>query len=330
MTRVTVAINNLNYGRYLGAAIDSVLGQTWGDVEIVVVDNGSTDETRDVVASYGERIRPLFQDDKRQGAAISRGYEMATGDLVLFLDADDTLHPDAAAEIVEAHRRHPGAARIQWPMAVIDKQGRPTGELTPDPAAMASGDLAEHVLRFRTHVWPATSGSAYRRSALVDLMPVPEDFFQGVDLYLAETTPFYGEVVTIRRPLSNYRRHGENTWLHKRPDGAYLRTKIDWTVRTHTHVVEAARANGYTARTDPRAALDVAFICVRLASLRVDRANHPFPDDKRLRLTARGVWAALRHPHHTVSHKAKRVVWILGVGLGPTRLARKLVTRFYA
>src|SRR4051812_36649538 len=99
-----VVITNHDYGRYLGAAIDSALGQTGCAVEVVVVDDGSTDGSSALLERYERatstaraRLRVVRQAHRGQGAAINAGFAIVTAPVVLFLDADDVLHPDAAA-----------------------------------------------------------------------------------------------------------------------------------------------------------------------------------------------------------------------------------------
>lgn len=93
MKTVSVIIPTYNYARYLGEAIDSALGQTLAPLEVIVVDDGSTDDTPELLAAYGDRIRVLRQ--KNAGVAVARnsGIAAARGEYVAFLDADDTWLP---------------------------------------------------------------------------------------------------------------------------------------------------------------------------------------------------------------------------------------------
>jgi glycosyltransferase involved in cell wall biosynthesis len=95
---VSVVIPTYNYGRYLRRAIDSALGQTYRDVEVVVVDDGSTDETRDVATGFGGDVRYVYQDNRGPGSARNRGLAEAAGEVVAFLDADDYFAPTHVEE----------------------------------------------------------------------------------------------------------------------------------------------------------------------------------------------------------------------------------------
>src|SRR6185437_11144924 len=91
--RVSVVIPTYNSGPLVTEAVESVLAQTLPAAEVLVVDDGSTDDTPERLAAYGERIRYLPQANQGVAAARNRGIREATGDLIAFLDADDVWHP---------------------------------------------------------------------------------------------------------------------------------------------------------------------------------------------------------------------------------------------
>lgn len=103
---VSVIIPVFNYARYLGDAIESVLAQTYRHVEIIVVDDGSTDHTASVARLYNE-VRYIYQDNQGVAAARNTGLAAAKGDLIAFIDADDTWHRDKIKLQVEYLRQHP-------------------------------------------------------------------------------------------------------------------------------------------------------------------------------------------------------------------------------
>ncbi|OGV71715.1 MAG: hypothetical protein A3K19_12355 [Lentisphaerae bacterium RIFOXYB12_FULL_65_16] len=109
---VSVIIPTYNYGAFVGRAIESCLRQTHADVEIIVVDDGSTDDTPQVVAQFGDRIRSLRQDNAGVSAARNRGLEAARGAFVAFLDADDYLTPDSVERRLKALLQSPDAALV--------------------------------------------------------------------------------------------------------------------------------------------------------------------------------------------------------------------------
>lgn len=91
--KVSVIIPNYNYAQYVGQAINSVLNQTYSNIEIVVVNNGSTDNSLDILKGFGDRICLVDQDNLGQSGARKSGLSRATGDFVAFLDADDMWEP---------------------------------------------------------------------------------------------------------------------------------------------------------------------------------------------------------------------------------------------
>jgi glycosyltransferase involved in cell wall biosynthesis len=92
---ISIIIPTYNYGKYLPVALESCLQQTYKNLEIIVIDDGSTDNTREIVERYGDRIVYIFQENAGVSAARNRGIESATGDFIGFLDADDYFIEDA-------------------------------------------------------------------------------------------------------------------------------------------------------------------------------------------------------------------------------------------
>ncbi|MBE7186214.1 MAG: glycosyltransferase family 2 protein, partial [Methylobacterium mesophilicum] len=95
---ISIIVTNHNYARFLGQCLDSVMAQTYAAVECIVVDDGSTDESRDVIGRY-PAVKAIFQANVGQAIAAKNGLRHATGDVVLFLDSDDFLFADACKEV---------------------------------------------------------------------------------------------------------------------------------------------------------------------------------------------------------------------------------------
>src|SRR5260370_20141390 len=98
----SVIVNNYNYERFLREAIDSALNQTYRNTEVIVVDDGSTDGSLEIIASYGQRIIPLVKANGCQNSALNAGFSLSRGDVILFLDSDDVLVPSAVVAAVDA------------------------------------------------------------------------------------------------------------------------------------------------------------------------------------------------------------------------------------
>jgi glycosyltransferase involved in cell wall biosynthesis len=104
--RVSVVIPTYNRAWILREAVDSVLSQDFGDFELIVVDDGSTDHTRDILHRYGDRVRVLFQNNRGVSTARNRGIAAAAGELIAFLDSDDLWLPKKLRTQVDFFQHH--------------------------------------------------------------------------------------------------------------------------------------------------------------------------------------------------------------------------------
>src|SRR2546423_2847131 len=95
-TRISIIISSYNYARFLREAIDSALTQTYPYVEVIVVDDGSTDDSPRMIREYGERVRAIIKPNGGQASAWNAGFAASGGDAIIFLDSDDLLLPAAA------------------------------------------------------------------------------------------------------------------------------------------------------------------------------------------------------------------------------------------
>ncbi|MEW5767211.1 MAG: glycosyltransferase [bacterium] len=112
MPKVSVVIPTYNAAAYLPEAIDSVLAQTFQDYEIIVVDDGSTDNTREVLAPYQDRIRYIHQENAGPSPAKNKGIKEARGEFVAFLDADDIWLPEKLALQMEVFENDPEVSLV--------------------------------------------------------------------------------------------------------------------------------------------------------------------------------------------------------------------------
>jgi glycosyltransferase involved in cell wall biosynthesis len=121
---VSVVITSYNYARFIGQAIQSVLDQTYRDLQIIVVDDGSTDETRAVLDRFGSAITCIYQQNQGKSAALNQGLALAQGQYVAFLDSDDYWLPDAVAARVAAFEAEPTIGVVYGRARVIDEKGQ--------------------------------------------------------------------------------------------------------------------------------------------------------------------------------------------------------------
>ena len=328
---VSVCVVNHDYARFLPAAIDSALGQGWGDVEVVVVDDGSTDGSRQVIAGYGDRVIAVHKENGGQGSAFNAGFAACSGDLVAFLDADDVLEPGMAAAAAGELATCPGLSKVQFMMRVIDGDGNDLGvTIPPRPAYQRSGDLCRPVLRYRTYPWPPSSANVYSARALRRVLPLPaEDYRTYADAYLVELTPLLGPIRSVASPGASYRLHGANDFLSIAVDAGWLRRKIALIELGHEHVRRLASELGIHGVPDRATDLwDAAFLGYRLASLRLDPDRHPVAGDRRVALVGSGVASSLANPLLCWPSRARRAAWFLAAGLLPGRAGCEAARRW--
>ncbi len=203
--RVSIVICNFNYGRYLQQAIDSALAQQ-PVCQVIVVDDGSIDESRALLARADPRVEVVLQPNAGQLAAYNSGFERCTGDVVIFLDADDALEPHAVSTI---HRLFDeGIVKVHFRMLLVDEAGRALGQTVP--ANLATGNVLTPLIRHGV-LYPSApgSGNAYRRSVLQRLFPLPVDAVDrvGADFFLIYGVVAFGSVAACESALVRYRLH---------------------------------------------------------------------------------------------------------------------------
>jgi glycosyltransferase involved in cell wall biosynthesis len=319
---VSVVVDNYNYEPYVAAAIESALAQTHPRLEVIVVDDGSTDGSWSVIEGYADRVRAIRKPNGGQASALNAGYEASNGEIVIFLDADDFLDPDAAASAAAAWE--PGCSKVQYRLSIVDRQGNRTGALPAANVEMPSGDVIPTIAASGGYVCPVTSGNAFGRSLLEQAMPIPEDDFRvSADGYLNAVAPFFGPVISLDRELAGYRMHGANAWV-ARSEVAALRRHIehDWLKERYT--LEAARRHDRRLPED-LALRDWQHVLHRLSHLRLDPVGHPAAADTRLGLASAGLRAVSRSPELAGSERVLYGAVVVAVAVAPRRLAPAVV-----
>lgn len=209
---ISILINNYNYADFVGRAIESALQQSRDLCEVIVVDDGSTDASREVISSYGAQIKCIIKPNGGQASAFNAGFAAARGEVIVFLDSDDLLLPGAVEELANQYAEDAEWVKTVWQMQEIGPGGENRSSFTPNHPPDEGYLLAEVVERGPLAVNSApTSGNAWRRSFLDQVMPVPEaEYLRGADGYLLMLAPLYGRILRVDRPLSCYRVHGTN------------------------------------------------------------------------------------------------------------------------
>ncbi|WP_118138613.1 glycosyltransferase family 2 protein [Oceanicella sp. SM1341] len=275
---ISLVINNYNYGAQLGRAIDSALAQEPPPAEVIVVDDGSTDASRAVMAGYGARIRCILQPNRGQAAAINAGVAAARAPLIAFLDADDWCLPGRMAALTAAFARAPGAGLVYHRLRPMLPDGTPV--LRPLPRSLCRGNLAPRLWR-TAGVWPypMTSALALRRESWEAAGPIPERFRISADAWIVGIQPLLGPVVALPEALGAYRIHA-NAWFRAEDDAPMLARRV-----AHWQAV-VEETNAFLARRGAPRRLSLAdHFPLRLAQARLAGAGPA----ERLRLLAAGL-----------------------------------------
>lgn len=326
---ISIVINNYNYGRYLQCAIESALAQTYPQTEVIVVDDGSTDDSRSLIAAYGRQVIPVLQANGGQAAAMNAGFARSRGELVIFLDADDMLHPQIAEQVAAHFELHPAAVRAQYRLAVVDAQGAPTGEMKPPRhAPIPAGDLRAPVLLYGDDLpWLPTSGNVFAAETLRQIFPIPVAGYRiCADYYLSNLTPLFGCVMALDVTGGYYRVHGHNHHQRTRLDLAQMRQNIVRTAQTHVHLQATAARRGMLRGSGAVVGgLSLSFLANRLVSLRLDPGQHPLSEDRapgaRWALARRGMRAALGRPQLPLAFRLLYLLWFLVQAMLPSDVA---------
>jgi len=207
---VSVVIAAYNAARFIKQAIDSALAQSLAPAEIIVVDDGSTDHTREVLARYGERVRYFYQNNAGPGAARNRGVREARGDWVAFLDSDDFWDKNHLELLLNHAREFPEAVLIYCGKKWVDLEGREiqgNDKQKMFPSGWIFSDMFAGNYISTTSVVVAKKAILTEVGGFEERLKVSQDY----DLWLriAAVAPICGlPVYTL-----NYRRHDSNLTL---------------------------------------------------------------------------------------------------------------------
>ncbi len=183
---VSVIIPLYNKEAYIGRTLDSVLAQTFTDYEIVIIDDGSTDHSADIVQRYTDpRLRLIAQANAGQGAARDRGMREARGEHFVFLDADDAWHPECLARLVALIRDFPQAGAVGVKYAMVNPDGSVVpAQLTALPNDFTRGLLPDYYANAMcdTPLW--SSSTLIPRRVIEEIRPAYTTSTFGEDLYL--------------------------------------------------------------------------------------------------------------------------------------------------
>lgn len=326
---VSIIINNFNYEQYLAEAIDSVLAQTYPNIETIVVDDCSTDNSRQIIASYQDHIIAILRSSNgKQAAALNDGFKASQGEIILFLDADDYLKENAIENIVAVWQE--GTAKVHYRLQVVDRNCQPLGySYPPDTVALAEGKVWQELLHTGGYNSVPMSGNACSREVLKQLFPIPDQYKLTADDYLKISVPFYGRVIKIAEPIGAYRIHNDNQWALTQVNGSRFRRFVKHDLQNFALLVEKAREFNLQIPPDLERR-SLGRLWSRLASLRLEPLQHPITTDNSLKLTFWGLETLWQYSQHNLSKRLIYTVWLVCVGLLPLFIAKPAITWLYA
>lgn len=204
MPLVSVCIPTYNRRRYLGETLRSVFAQTYSDFEVVVIDDGSTDDTAEMIKNCGLNVRYFWQKNAGDAAARNKLIELARGQYITFLDSDDLLAPDALERMVMAAEAESEPVVVYGPYIRIDEYGNVTGRCK---RKLRTGFITKYLFE---DILVHSCGSMFPKKILEEtkgfdtLLPLCSDY----DLWLRLSTKY--RFIALKEPTFKRRRHSAN------------------------------------------------------------------------------------------------------------------------
>jgi len=246
---VSVLITNYNYGQYLEYCLSSVLSQTYDNIEIIVYDDGSTDNSLDILQQYEDQITLIAEPNFGKGQcfnqtnAVNSAFAASHGEIICLLDSDDAFAPQKVAEVVKEFKKNPDIMLVQHRVEEIDSDNSKVSILKNEIFQRIDHLKAVYFTQRLDYFYMMTSALSFRRTYLEQVMPMPIDQYDKVVLDIRLTRPaiFYGHIRNIDRVLSQYRLH-ITSYTGGTMSHAYLK---DLAQQTYTYFNGIAQAKGY-------------------------------------------------------------------------------------
>jgi glycosyltransferase involved in cell wall biosynthesis len=244
--RVSVLIPSFNHDAFIADAINSALASPHRDLEVVIVDDGSTDNTRTRLEEYSDdrRVRVFTQDNQGAHAALNRAVELATGEFLFILNSDDIFALDRIPRLVAELRSQPETVIAASWIQVIDDVGKELGvkkgwsNLPPWPPPTDGpylSDLADPMLALlETNYISTTSNIAFRRTLVTDHHLRFRQLRYAHDWDFILSACHHGRIALVPEPLLKYRVHEANTIREGAKESVgKMRFEIQWVVARH-------------------------------------------------------------------------------------------------
>lgn len=246
----TVLIDAYNYGRYVEEAVTSALAQDFpaAEREILVVDDGSTDDTAARLREFGNAIRYLYKSNGGQASAFNYGFANASGEVVALLDADDVWLPNKLKRLREVFEDNPDAGMAYHRQYWWDGADRTEADRY---FISVSGRVAENRGALLQYPMASTSCLAFRRTALARLLPVPETLRSQADAFLTALVIFIDSIVAVTDYLGKYRLHAANLFqtASQKPSRSQIEHRLAMRAALLAEIQKWLQRNGHDLRS---------------------------------------------------------------------------------
>ncbi|MEQ8995254.1 MAG: CHAT domain-containing protein [Coleofasciculus sp. B1-GNL1-01] len=231
-TAISLVITTYNRENYLGAAIDSILAQTWGDFELIVWDDGSTDQSVTIAQDYAKRdprVRVVAAEHQGRGISLKRAIAQTTGSYIGWVDSDDRLAPTALAETAAILDTQPEVGMVYTDYQVINKSGNVTGYGSRCRIPFSKEGMLQ---KFMTFHFRLIRRSVYDKVGGIDeLFYYVEDY--DLSLRLSELTDVYH----LKKPLYYYRNHSDSIcYQHSIEQRLQARKAVAWAIARRSSI----------------------------------------------------------------------------------------------
>jgi glycosyltransferase involved in cell wall biosynthesis len=271
---VSVLIANYNYARYIDKALDSMLCQTYPDFEVIVCDDGSTDNSREVIKQYAardSRIKYFFKENGGVASALNSAYLQSSGQIICLLDADDAYLSQKLQRVVQAFATNPEVGFVAHRVFRIDARGSRQGvlplfSLVPSgwhgPLLLHNGGILPDM--------PSCSGLSFRREVTDRILPLPEDFRRNADEIFMRLAPLMTHIIGMEQALSEVRCHGSNTTITSSINSAIIERELkmwekEWQLqRQYLSTIDPKLARNFASLETNPSVLLMRYIQARL------------------------------------------------------------------
>jgi len=228
MPAVSVVIDTYNHASFIEEAIVSVLEQDFpaADMEILVVDDGSTDATPQILQKFAPRIRYFSKTNGGQASAFNFIAPQIHGNIVAFLDGDDWWEKNKVSSVVQAFEAHPSIGVVGHGIIQVDSKTGKGSVLTPEHPGTFDLSSIEGAQTFRNYMcFLGTSRVSIRREILMQALPIPEELVIEADEFMSALSVAYGGALLLVAPLTYYRLHDQNLYQFRDKDERRMRRK---------------------------------------------------------------------------------------------------------